>query len=174
MIDRGEMPGVAPGYAGFYEFLFDDQVHVSTNGCYLVDLVWYGVLYGESPEGKMLPVTTTFTAEQARILQRLAWDVVQNYPDCGVYQDGSTPVARPQASPEPSSLADVTPVRLSSATPGAWFRYTLDGTTPTRTRGYVSCGVISMRPGMTLKAVGYKSGMADSEVAEFTYPKRGE
>ena len=46
---------------------------------------------------------------------------------------------------------------------------TMDGTTPTRTRGYVYCGVISARPGMTLKAVAYKSGMADSPVVEATY-----
>jgi hypothetical protein len=58
---------------------------------------------------------------------------------------------------------------LKSATPGAWFRYTLDGTTPTRTRGYVYCGVISVRPGMTVKAIAYKSGMADSPVVEATF-----
>jgi hypothetical protein len=33
----------------------------------------------------------------------------------------------------------------------------------------VYCGVVSMRPGMTLKAVAYKSGMADSPVAEVAY-----
>ena len=58
---------------------------------------------------------------------------------------------------------------LVSATPGAWFRYTLDGTDPTRTRGYVYCGVVSLRPGMTLKAIAYKSGMADSLVAQTEY-----
>ena len=56
------------------------------------------------------------------------------------------------------------PVTLSSSTPGAWFRYTLDGTPPTRTNGYIYCGVISFRPGMILKAIAYKSGMADSAV----------
>jgi len=49
------------------------------------------------------------------------------------------------------------------------YRYTLDGTTPTRTRGYVYCGIITARPGMTIKAIAYKSGMADSGVVESTY-----
>jgi hypothetical protein len=109
---------------------------------------------------------TTLTAEQATAMQRLAWDVVKNYPDCGLYEPGTTPVGKPEFQPGPSQIMDVTPVTLSSATPGAWFRYTLDGTEPTRTRGYVYCGVVSVRPGMTLKAIAYKSGMADSPVAQ--------
>ena len=56
-------------------------------------------------------------------------------------------------------------ITLKSSTQGAWFRYTLDGTEPTRTRGYVYCGAISVQPGIQVKAIAYKSGMADSEVA---------
>lgn len=118
----------------------------------------------------MLPVETTFTPEQSAIIQRLAWDVIKNYPDCGLYEEGTTPVDKPEFGPAPTSIHDVTPVTLSSSTPGAWFRYTLDGTTPTRTRGYVYCGVISVRPGMTVNALAYKSGMADSEAVSMTYP----
>jgi len=62
-------------------------------------------------------------------------------------------------------------ITLKSSTPGAWFRYTLDGTTPTRTRGYVYCGVISIQPGIRVKAVAYRSGMADSEVTQ-TNPQK--
>lgn len=57
---------------------------------------------------------------------------------------------------------------LSSQTPGAWFRYTLDGTVPTRTRGYVYCGIVNMPVGATLKAIAFKSSMADSAATEFT------
>ena len=56
-------------------------------------------------------------------------------------------------------------IPLKSATPGAWFRYTLDGTTPTRTRGCMYCGAISVQPDIAVKAIAYKSGMADGEVA---------
>ena len=38
----------------------------------LVALTWYSALYRESPEGKLLPIGTALTAEQARVLQRLA------------------------------------------------------------------------------------------------------
>jgi hypothetical protein len=49
-------------------------------------------------------------------------------------------------------------------------RQTLDGTTPTRPCGYVSCGIISARPGMMIKAIAFESGMADSPVTEVAYP----
>ena len=170
LIDQGKFPGVAPG--SFYPALFLDSVHPNVKGGYLVDLTWYAAFYGESPEGKVLPVGTGLTAEQAAVMQRLAWDVVKNYPDCGLYEEGTTPVGKPDFAPTPAAVGDVTPVKLVSATPGAWFRYTLDGTAPTRTNGYLYCGVVSVRPGMTLKAVAFKSGMADSAVAEAAYPAR--
>jgi len=167
LIDHGRFPGAAPG--SFYPLLFNDAVHPNVKGGYLVDLTWYSAFYRESPEGKVLPLGTGLSAEQAAAMQRLAWDVVKNYPDCGLYEEGSTPVGKPDFSPAPAEIKDVTAVTLSSGTAGAWFRYTLDGTTPTRTRGYVYCGVVSVRPGMTLKAIAYRSGMADSPVAEATY-----
>ena len=159
MIDQGQLPGIPPGESSFYGTLFDDQVHVNPAGCYLVGLTWYGALYRESPENKLLPITTALTHPQATALQKLAWDVIQNYPDCGLYQEGTTPCAKPQITNDGKHIT------LTSATEGTWFRYTLDGTTPTRTRGYIYCGVISVQPGIQVKAVAYKSGMKDSEVA---------
>jgi hypothetical protein len=106
---------------------------------------------------------------QAAVLQRLAWKIVQNYPDCGLYQEGTTPAAAPTFSVPSQSIAKPTPVYLNSTTRGVSYRYTLDGTVPARTRGYVYCGIITARPGMTVKAVAYKSGMADSGVAESSY-----
>jgi hypothetical protein len=167
MIDNGRVPGLAPGSC--FPTILEDNVHANMNGTYLIILTWYAAFYGESPEGKVLPLKTDFTAAQALILQRLAWDVVKNYPDCGLYEEGTTPVEKPEFTPAPGPIHDVETVTLHSATPGAWFRYTLDGTTPTRTRGYVYCGVVSVRPGMTLKAVAYKSGMADSAAVQATY-----
>jgi CubicO group peptidase (beta-lactamase class C family) len=161
LIDQGKFPGVVPGQAGFYETLFSDQVHVNEAGCFLVAATWYAALYRESPEGRLLPIGTNLTPEQARILQRLAWDVVKNYPDAGLYEEGS------QACEAPMFVATEKTIELRSSTPGAWFRYTLDGTEPTRTRGYVYCGVISVQPGTKLKAVAFKSGLADSPVASY-------
>src|SRR6202000_3144208 len=166
MIDEGKLPGIAPG--SFYPLLFNDQVHPTVNpfinengnGGYLVDLTWFSAFYRKSPEGRILPILTTYTPEQNAIIQKLAWDVIRNYPDIGLYEEGTKPCGKPEFT------SDGKTITLSSSTPGAWFRYTLDGTTPTRTRGYVSCGVISIQPGIQPKAIAYKSGFADSEVTE--------
>lgn len=164
MIDHGQFGDARPG--SFYPLLFNDQVHPAdapihgtANGAFLVDMTWYGALYRQSSEGQVLPIETSFSPEQAAIVQRLAWDVITNYPDCGLYQAGNQPCGKPEFA------SDGKIITLRSTTPGAWFRYTLDGTIPTRTRGYVYCGAVSVQPGITLKAVAYKSGMADSEVA---------
>jgi hypothetical protein len=169
-LDHGKIPGIAP--AEFPWIMFHDNFHPSPIGAYLVDMTWYAAFYGRSPEGKVLPVDTELNPVQAAALQRLAWDVVKNYPDCGLYEEGTAAVGKPQLLPAPSKIKSIVPVTLHSTTPGAWFRYTLDGTTPTRTRGYVYCGLINVRPGMTVKAIAYKSGMADSPVAEGDYPPR--
>jgi hypothetical protein len=171
LLDEGKVPGLAPGQESFYAAIFEDKVHVNASGCYLVDLTWYSALYRNSPEGKVLPVTTGLTSEQATLFQRLAWDVVKNYPDCGLYEEGTEPCGKPAIAEPANRVAGVTQIKLTSSTPGAWFRYTLDGTPPTRTNGYVYCGTISVRPGMTVKAIAYKSGMADSAVAETTWAK---
>jgi hypothetical protein len=168
-IDNNQFPGVPPGEASFYHTFFADTVHVNPAGCYLVDAVWYAAFTGQSPEGKLQPVGTALTPVQAAVIQRLAWKIVQNYPDCGLYQEGTTPAAAPTFSVPPQPITKPTPVDLNSATRGVSYRYTLDGTVPTRTRGYVYCGIITAQPGMTIKAVAYKSGMADSSVAEANY-----
>jgi hypothetical protein len=169
MIENGEVPGIAKDQ--FYPKLFSDQVHTNADGSYLVDCTWFAALTGKSPEGTFLPVLTGLTSAQAQVMQRLAWDCVKNYPYSGYYEEGTTPCAKPEISALPAGgIQDKAPVSLTSATPGVWFRYTLDGTPPGRTNGYIYCGVITVRPGMTLKAIAYKSGMADSEVAETDYP----
>jgi hypothetical protein len=170
-IQDGLFPGVAP--EDFYPFLFNDRVHVNPEASFLVDAVWYAAMFGRSPVGKLLPVKLNLTPDQARAMQELAWDVVRNYPDCGLYEEGNTPCGRPVCTPGPEKIDDVTRVTLSCSTPGAWFRYTLDGTEPTRTRGYIYCGAISVRPGMTVKAIAYQSGMADSPVAKVEYDCNG-
>jgi|GEM_PF-49998 len=163
LIDQGKFPGVQPGEASFYAALFEDHVHVNAAGCFLVDCTWFAALYHQSPEGKLLPIGTNLTTEQAGVLQRLAWDVIKNYPDCGLYEKGGEPCAKPEIANDGKT------VTLKSATAGAWFRYTLDGTEPSRTKGYVYCGAISVQPGIALKAVAYKSGMADSAVTAMTF-----
>jgi hypothetical protein len=165
-VEHGQFPGVAPGQ--FYPKLFRDDVHPNTEGAFLVECTWYAAIYGESPEGRILPINTNLTAEQARIMARMAWDAVKNYPAAGYYEEGTSPAGKPEFSAGPAANGLV-PVTLQSASPGAWFRYTMDGTTPTRTRGLIYCGAVTARPGVTLKAIGYKSGMADSQVSQISF-----
>ncbi len=175
-------PALIPA-PGDYHTLQRVTLRCATPGAILrlLDMTWYAAFFRESPGGKVLRLGTSLTAEQAKVLQRLAWDVVLNYPDCGQYKDYSdcglyatsiTPCGKPAFSADAPRAGGVTPMHPVSATPGAWFRYTLDGTVPTRTRGYVYCGVVSLRPGMKLSAVAFKSGMADSPVAEFSAPAK--
>lgn len=158
LLDAGKLPGLSSN--DFDLIMFYDNVHPGDAGRYLLCLTWFAAFYGQSPVGKIPPVSTDLTAEQAAALQRLAWDVIKNYPDCGLYEEGSTPCAKPEF------VSDGKLMTLKSATPGAWFRYTLDGTTPTRTLGYIYCGMITVQPGIHVKAIAYKSGMADSMTTE--------
>jgi hypothetical protein len=169
LIDHGKLPGAAKD--SLYPLLFSDGVHPNVKGGYLVDMTWYAAFYRESPEGKVLPAGTGLTAEQAKVMQKLAWDVVKNYPDCGLFEEGTAPVAAPEFVAEKGPSEKTQALALTSKTPGAWFRYTLDDTAPTRTRGYVYCGVVNLPAGATLKAIAYKSGMADSAVAEMKTTK---
>jgi hypothetical protein len=164
LLDEAKFPGFSAN--DLDEMLFYDNVHPGDPGRYLLCLTWFAAFYRQSPEGLIAPIGTDLTAAQAAILQRLAWDVVKNYPDCGLYEEGATPCAAPTLMPAESSSASMRQIHLASATPGCWFRYTLDGTTPTRTHGYIYCGVISVRPGTTVKAIAYQCGMADSAVAK--------
>ena len=166
-IEHGKFPEV--GTKDYFSFIHSDIVHATPEGCYLIDAVWFAAMYGQSPEGKFWPWHTNLTPAQVQSMQRLAWDVVKNYPDCGLYEIGKFPVAKAEFSIEAAPLTKSKVLSLTSVTPGAWFRYTLDGTEPTRARGYIYCGAITVQPGITVKAIAYKSGMADSQVVTENY-----
>ncbi len=70
-----------------------DQIHLNDLGAYLVALTHYAVLYHASPEG--LPhalrradgsLAAAPDPETARLMQRIAWQVVTGYPKTGVAQ----------------------------------------------------------------------------------------
>jgi hypothetical protein len=60
-------------------------------------------------------------------------------------------------------------VAISTVTAGASIHYTTDGSTPSSTVGILYSGPISVSSSMTLKAVAYMAGMADSAVGSATY-----
>jgi hypothetical protein len=65
---------------------FDDDLHLSSKGQYLVALVFYVCMYRQSPEGRVTFADTGLTEEQARVYQRIAWDTVQDYGWGGIAQ----------------------------------------------------------------------------------------
>jgi len=96
MIEAGQFPDVAPNE--YWPFIHSDTVHANVEGSYLVGAVWFAAMYGQSPEGKFQPWKVALTPAQVTIMQRLAWNVVKNYPDCGLYENGKTPVAKAEFS----------------------------------------------------------------------------
>lgn len=69
--------GEVPGAADFGAFAFTDGLHLTGPAAYLVSLVHYASMFNETPEGKVTWATAGVTPEQARVLQRLAWETVQ-------------------------------------------------------------------------------------------------
>ena len=94
---------------------------------------------------------------------------------------GEMQCAKPTLTPSDASnaITSVT-VKIATATPGAYLRYTLDGSTPTggssgngtqipAARGKVTVEFGLGRKGAMLKAIAYKAGLADSAVAVGNY-----
>ena len=75
--------GTVPGLTDFFGAIFSDGIHLTGKGRYLIALVHFACLYLESPEGKVSPLNSALTDDQARIFQRIAWDSVKNHPWTG-------------------------------------------------------------------------------------------
>ncbi len=85
----------------------------------------------------------------------------------GTYTVSNGSVATPTFNPPPGPYTQ--PVTISTTTPGATIRYTLDGSTPTSSFGTVYNGAISLNATTTIKAIAYESNFVDSAVASGTY-----
>jgi hypothetical protein len=80
------------------------------------------------------------------------------------------PVATPTISPNGGSFTGSVQVTIATATSGATLRYTLDGTDPSASSA-VYTGPLTLGTSLTLKARGFKSGMADSAVASVAFTR---
>jgi len=83
-------------------------------------------------------------------------------------------VANPCATPAFSPAAGAYPtfpksITITCATSGATMRWTTDGSSPSQTHGTVYSGPVSVAIGQTLKAIAYKTGLADSAIASGLY-----
>jgi hypothetical protein len=69
--------GKVPGLKDFFAEMFADGIHLTSKGRYLIALVHYACLFKENPVGKVSPLNSGLTDEQAVIFQRIAWDTVR-------------------------------------------------------------------------------------------------
>ena len=84
-----------------------------------------------------------------------------------------TQVAAPVFSPAPGTYASALSVAITSATTGAFIRYTMDGSTPTASVGTLYSGPVPVGSTTTLKAMAFKAAMDDSSVTSGTYTING-
>lgn len=97
---------------------------------------------------------------------RVILDVFGYFADSAVE---ATTAARPAFNPPPGTYPGEQAVDIVTSTPGAQIRYTTDGSTPTPTHGTVYSGPLTLTSSTPLKAIAYKSGLADSLVVQGTY-----
>ncbi|MEJ7808439.1 MAG: hypothetical protein WKG03_21265, partial [Telluria sp.] len=79
-IDAGRVPGMTD----FFKELFDDEIHLNAKGRYVIALVHYACIFGESPAGKAAALNSGLTPEQLALFQRIAWEAVKGYKGSGV------------------------------------------------------------------------------------------
>ena len=90
--------------------------------------------------------------------------------DAFIFAPVSTSTAdTPAFSPVAGTYATAQTVVLSSATPGASIRYTLDGTAPSATDGIIYSGPIVINTNTIIKAIAYAGGTSDSPVSTAAY-----
>jgi parallel beta-helix repeat protein len=77
--------------------------------------------------------------------------------------------AAPTFSPAPGTYSGPQTIAMTTATSGASIRYTTDGSTPTSTTGTLYTGAVTISSTTTLKAIAFKSGLADSTVTTGVY-----
>jgi len=89
-VDAGKVPGITD----FFKEIYADGIHLTGKGRLLISMVHYGCIYQESPVGKVSALTSGLTDEQLAIFQRIAWEVVQEYPSDGLKDQFRQPLAK--------------------------------------------------------------------------------
>lgn len=136
---------------------------------------WTYVLTGKTSGG-----TTTgleqydFTDINARYIRiigygSLAGDFWNSMLEVQVFGTAIAQVAPPLFNPPSGMYPGGTTVSIASATTGAEFHYTMDGSTPTSTNGFVYSAPVPITVTTTFQAIAIKNGMADSTSVSTTY-----
>jgi hypothetical protein len=78
-------------------------------------------------------------------------------------------VSTPTFGPVAGNYTTAQSVTIATSTTGSTIRYTTDGSDPTPTTGTVYAGPVAVASTMTVKAIAFKSGAADSAIASAAY-----
>jgi hypothetical protein len=78
-------------------------------------------------------------------------------------------VATPTFNPPAGIYDQPIQVAISTLTPEATIRYTIDGTEPSETIGFIYSGPVSISVTTTIKAIAYKTGMNTSLISNASY-----
>jgi hypothetical protein len=172
-----QIPPVAPKFspvAGTYTGTRTVEIYTTTSGASVAfttdgttptqsgDVVTNGTLYSTP---LVISATTTLNA--------IAFEAggTSSPVSSATYTIGSPPlqVAAPTFGPPAGTYPGAQTVAITTATGGAFLRYTTDGSTPNETAGTLYSGPVPISTTTTLRAIAYQTGFTDSSVTSGLY-----
>jgi len=126
-LDKLMRAGQVPGFTSIVQF-YEDTLHVTDDGSYVVACTFFAAMYRESPIG--LPTTgyNVSSPALAALIQTTAWDVVRNNPYAGIQKEllphdynitvaeGGTAVLNLKLGAAPQGTLTVNVVKVSGST----------------------------------------------------------
>ena len=92
------------------------------------------------------------------------------YNDGAIYQLAIPTTIAPVLNPAPGTFyTTAQSITISSSTPGATIRYTIDGSQPSATNGTIYTGTFSLSGAATVRALAYANGLDDSATTRGNY-----
>ena len=133
-------------------------------------------------DGVTVPTSTTGSVYDDLVGIPLAVPDVTTTIIAVAFKDGMTPsnassgtfkitgtVATPVIAPAAANPSNTFTVSITTSTPGASIRYTIDGSTPTRTTGTPYSSSFTVSRTLTVRAIAYKTDWSDSTIASQGY-----
>jgi len=103
----------------------------------------------------------------------LGSDTTLNYDDGNIIFTGSSQpqlqATTPQISPNSGTYSTFQSAVITSSTPDATIKYTMDGSLPSSSNGTIYTGTIEISTTCTLKAIVLKQGMTDSAISSVAF-----
>ena len=96
--------------------IYQDGIHMTSLGSYIVNLTAFTVIYKMSPVNKVSVRPPSISQGDALKIQQIVWDTVSNYPQSGLYIDPTTPTPSPTL--EPTATPTPTPMLSYSVSLG--------------------------------------------------------